>query len=265
MEPSLIDIHSHIQFQGFDADREDVIKRSLDAGMWMVVPSSQQPTSEFAVQLAKQYPGKLFAAVGVHPTHAQEFGFAYDVFEQLAKEPETVAIGECGIDYFRIDGDRATDLKAQEDVFMEHIRLAKDLDLPIITHIRDEKGKYDAYERVLEIYKKERPRFVCHCFSGRWEEAAQFLELGGSISFTGNITYQKAEHMQEVVKKMPMEFLMIETDAPYLAPTPHRGERNEPLWTEFVGRKVAELRGMEYDEVRKQTIQNAGTFFSLLP
>ncbi|MFA6511558.1 MAG: TatD family hydrolase [Patescibacteria group bacterium] len=263
MLPSLIDIHSHLQFQGFDEDREDVIKRSLDAGMWMIVPSSQQPTSEFAVQLAKEHKGKLFAAVAVHPTHAQEFGFAYDVFERLAKEPETVAIGECGIDYFRIQGDRTTDLAAQEEVFLQHIKLAKELDLPIITHIRDEKGKYDAYQRVLEIYKKERPKFVCHCFSGRWEEAGQFLELGGSISFTGNITYQKAEHMHEVIQKMPMERLMIETDAPYLASVPHRGERNEPLWVEFVGRKVAELRGIEYDEVRKQTIDNAIAFFKL--
>lgn len=263
MTPSLIDIHAHVQFQGFREDRDEVIARSLAAGMRLVVPSTQRPTSEMAVQLAEKHPGRIFAAVAVHPTHAQAWGFQRDFYEKLARRPECVAVGECGLDYFRIKGDRATDLKAQEGVFMEHIRLAKDLDLPIITHIRDMRGKDDAYARVLAIYRKEKPKFVCHCYSGNWEYAARFLELGGSISFTGTITYQKAEHMHEVIQKMPLDRLMIETDAPYLAPVPHRGERNEPLLVEFVGRKVAELRSMEYDEVVRQTNQNAIAFFHL--
>lgn len=276
-----IDSHAHVNFKAFEKDWIEVQQRTVDAGVGTINVGSQAETSARAVHLTEIFSGKpVWAAVGQHPIHAVRHAFDPEVFRDLAEKDGVVAVGEVGLDYFRLlsnfddpneggtgeehalDADEVKDRQAH--LFGEFITIARDVRKPLIVHMRDEAGKFDAYDDVLAILKNTGSGVgVAHCFGGDWEHAKRFLDLGFHIGVTGIVTFPKSEILAEVVKNTPLERLLIETDSPYLTPVPHRGKRNEPLYTEYVGRKVAELKGVSAEEVFEKTTENAVRLFGL--
>jgi TatD DNase family protein len=270
----LTDTHCHLSFKGFEEDYRAVTQRAVDAGMRLITIGTQLPTSEGAVALAHEF-SNVWAAVAVHPIHVARHEFPAERYAELARDPKVVAIGECGLDYFHLGqeyhdpleddsvgsgGKSVDELKAmQADLFAKHLALAKATNKPLILHCRD------AYDDLLALYDKLAPGHpgTLHCYTGDWTTAQKYLERGLHIGFTGIITFPKSEATQEVVKKMPLDRLLLETDSPYLAPVPFRGKRNEPLYVEHVARKVAELRGISYEEVAEATNNNAARLFGL--
>lgn len=263
-EPICIDTHSHVNFEKFSADAQEVIQRSVAAGTWMVNVGSQFPTSERAVMLAEVHGDGVFAGVGMHPTHAHDTPFDADAFLRLAGRPKCVAIGETGLDYFRLPEDvaRHEEIKEKQTAILrEHIRIAATLDKPLIVHCRC------AYEDLIEILRAEagnvKRRGVCHCFVADRSVAERFLELDFHLSFTGIMTFTDDEKLLDVARWAPLDRVMIETDAPYLTPVPLRGKRNEPLYVEHVARKIGELRGCSFEEVASATTATARQFFRI--
>lgn len=268
-QPKLIDAHTHLNFAAFDEDRDFVVRRTLAEGVWCVNVGTQAATARRAIEMAHQYEG-MFAAVGQHPIHVDKIlhdpdevdektaasHFDYEELKKIAADPKVVAIGECGLDYFHSKD--AAEHKKQEEVFRQHVALARELKKPLMIHCRD------AYDDLLKILKEQKAEEVggdIHFFAGNWEIAQKFLDLGFHLSFTGVITF--ARDYDEVVRRMPLERLMIETDAPYVAPAPYRGKRNEPLFVSEVAKKVAELRGLTYNEVAAATVANARKLFDI--
>ena len=277
----LIDTHCHLNFSAYKDDLASVITRTLDAGMRVINVGSQNTTSQRAVDLAKKYPGKMFAAVALHPLHLFEtyvdeveipFKTREEVFDptfygELAKHPGVVAIGECGLDYYRVpDGvDEAAFVQKQKDNFLKHIQLAQERNLPLILHVRASKAEPNrAYLETLEVLQHaEYNRGVVHCYTADVDTARKFLDAGFHISFTGIITFPNAKELLPVVQFVPMDRIMVETDAPYLSPQPVRGKRNEPLYVQYVAQKIAEVKGIQVSAVEEQTTKNAETFFNL--
>lgn len=282
----LLDIHSHVNFKAFASDADAVMRDSLQAGVGMFNVGTQLPTSRRAVALAEQYQDQpVWAIIGQHPVHTGRFEFDGAAFRELAKHRRVVAIGECGLDYYRLGStydDPNENLPAeakaevgplpiksltpdehkelQREIFLAQIAIAKEVGKPIMVHCRE------AYRDVGIVLRAQGvERFDVHCFTGTWEEAKPLLDLGGFISFTGIITFPKSERIQEVVKKMPLDRLMVETDSPYLAPVPHRGQRNLPQYVEFVAQRVAELRQTSFDAIASATMANAQRLFELPP
>lgn len=280
----LIDIHAHIQFNAYKDDADDVIRRATSHGVLMIAPSSQITTSERSLEYAKKYPHKIWGAVGLHPIHLKpayfdpsEEGapafhtrveeFEYAKYKKLASDPLVVAIGETGLDY----GERLEvgegDRERQEELFRNQIELALEGEKPIIQHCRSGKidgEKRNAHEdtlRIISEYTSRGLRGVAHCYSGNLGEAKRYIDLGFYISFTGLITY--VNQWDTVIQEIPLERIMVETDCPYMTPVPFRGKRNEPMYVEYVARKIAELKGVSFEEVARQTTENARTLFRL--
>jgi TatD DNase family protein len=253
---SLIDTHSHIYLEKFAADRDQVIERSRAAGVEAIIVPATNP-SEFddALALADRYP-EIRVAIGVHPHHAAEIGTEdLDRIERLAVERRVVAIGEIGLDYHYDFAPR----EVQHEVFRRQLRIAKRLDLPAAIHNRE------SDEDLLRIIEEEQDgslRFQLHCFSSSREILRRALALGSMISFTGNITYSRSA-LDDVVRAVPDERIMIETDAPYLTPVPYRGKRNEPGYVGYVAAKIAELRDTPLETIKQMTTDNARRFFRL--
>ncbi len=280
MDLKLIDIHAHVNFNAFRDDGHDVIARALAENIGMVLIGSQIDTSRRAVLYARRYPQGIWAAVGLHPIHlvafevdAEELGeaggknipgfstrpekFNYDEYKKLTLDSKTVAIGECGLDYYRT-GQSDEEKKNQADTLREQIRLARDVKKPLIIHCRN------AYSDLASILKEARANEVggtIHFFAGTWDDAKIFLDLDFYLSFTGVITF--ARQYDEVVKKVPLDRMMVETDSPYVAPIPYRGKRNEPLYVKEIARRVAELRGLTFEAVAEATTANARRLFRL--
>lgn len=267
-----IDIHTHTNFAAFDVDREEIIRRAREAGVAMINVGTQKDTSVSAVALAEQYEG-VYAAVGLHPIHTsasfhdtEELGdggkeftsrgekFDYDYYKKLALHQKVVAIGECGLDKFR--SLEVPKLEKQEEIFRKQIELAVEVKKPLMLHIRN--AYTDAF-RTLKTYTGVRGNL--HFFAGTIEEAKPFLDLGFSFSFTGVISF--ARQYDEVVRYLPLPRIMSETDAPFVAPVHHRGKRNEPAYVVEVVKKIAEIRGEDYERVRAQLAENARAFFSI--
>jgi len=264
----LIDSHAHIDFEAYHEDREDVIKRCQKKNIRVINVGAQLATSKFTVELAQRY-DFLYATIGLHPIHVfdEEFNIA-DYQKLIDDNSHIVAIGECGFDYFYIkeSGKTLDDLKTkQREVFIKQIELAKKNNLPLMIHGRNGKDGESAYKDILAVLKEyDCHNGMIHCYGGSMEEAKAFLEQGFHIGFTGIITFKKkVENLQEIVKMVPIERLLIETDAPYLSPEPFRGERNEPIRVEYVAKKIAELKNMSYDEVVEKTSQNSIKLFKL--
>lgn len=271
MQLSLIDSHAHVQFPAYDDDREAVIGRAGAAGVGMVTVGTQRKTSAEAVGLAERYEGGMWATVGFHPNHldpaahrdARELRdpnsevFEYEALRELARHPKTVAIGECGLDYFRSGSESKN---RQQEVFNQQIDLAHEVGKPLVIHCRqafpDLIGILDSRFRILNA-----PAGVVHFFSGSWDDAQHLLDLGFYLGFGGVITF--ARDYDDVVKNAPLERLLLETDAPYVSPTPYRGQRNEPAYITETAKKIAELRGIAYDEVAAVTTANARKLFCL--
>ncbi len=261
----LIDTHCHLDFDHFDSDREEVIQRALQAGVThIVVPGIDLPASRRAVALAERYP-PVYAAVGIHPNDIPPDTESLDSLIQqlhgLAQHPKVVAIGEIGLDYYR---DR-TPADLQHLWLGRQLALAAELHLPVILHNR-EAGE-DILDLLSEWVSQSLPpelqsrSGVLHSFSGSWEDAQSALEMGFYIGFTGPITYKGADRLRHVAASVPLDHILLETDAPFLSPHPHRGERNEPAYVCYVAQKLAEIRDLEVQAVASQTTSNAKVLF----
>jgi len=276
--PKLIDSHTHVQFAAFSGDSDKVIKRALDENIWLVNVGTQKNTSRLAVETAEKYANGVFAAVGLHPVHTEksfhdedELGgdkgftgrgeeFDYDYYQRLAENPKVVAIGECGLDFFRTDADKLPETKKkQESAFRAQIKLAGKIKKPLMIHCR---AAFPDLIKILEDYFKsgniESPGII-HFFSGTEEEAKKLLGMGFYFTFGGVITFTRA--YDGVVKMIPLERIMTETDAPYVAPAPYRGKRNEPVYVTKVAEKIAEIKNISLVAAEKQMVENAFKIF----
>ena len=252
----LFDSHAHLDDEAFDADRDEVIARALSNGLaGMVNPGSCMKSSAAALALAEQH-AAIYAAVGIHPHDADSADeAAYEQLLQWSRHPKVVAIGEIGLDYHYDFSPRSV----QQEVFVKQLALAKECDLPVILHDREAHGD------ILRLVKEagRGVRGVFHCFSGSLERAREVLKLGFYLSVGGTLTFKNAAKLPEVVKEVPFERLLLETDSPYLTPAPYRGRRNEPLHVRLVAEKVAELRGLSVEEVARQTTANTYRCFGI--
>lgn len=254
----LFDTHTHLNDQAFDADREDVIRRAREAGVELLVNVGfNRRTIEQTLELARQYEF-IYAAVGWHPHDAQDLKDEdLEWIEELAlTEPKVVAIGEMGLDYYHNHSAK----EVQKDVFRRQIALAKRTNKPIIIHDRD------AHRDVVDILKKEGADAVggvMHCFGGSVEIARECLDLGFYISFGGPLTFKNAKKPKEVVKEIPLDRLLIETDSPYLTPHPYRGKRNESGYIRYVAESMAQLKEISYEEICQITMENGKRLFGI--
>ena len=266
MDFKYIDVHTHVNLDAFAGDWEEIEKHTLAEGVAHINVGTDLETSRRAIELAGQFEG-VYATVGLHPVRAsgetvpdkEDSRETFDsvVYRELAKHPKVVAIGECGFDYYRVDKDTK---KTQEEAFLTQIQLANEIGKPLMLHIRDVKGSMEAYEDALTVLKKHAKVLGnVHFFAGTYEIAKQFWEIGFTTSFTGVITF--ASEYDETIKNAPLDMLHAETDAPYVAPKPFRGQRNEPLHVREVYKRVAELRGQDAEDVRITLVQNAQRLF----
>jgi TatD DNase family protein len=259
-----IDTHSHFNLYQFDGDREEAIARMVDAGVGTICVGIDLETSKLAIEIALEN-DSIWACVGQHPTEwKQEFDAVE--FAAIAEGKNVVAIGECGLDYFRPEDREGT--AEQVVLFRRQIELAIESGLPLMLHIRPEMGTMTAYEDALDIleeYKKAVPGLVgtAHFFAGDTQIAQRFIDLGFYISFSGVVTFVK--EYQEVVSYVPLERILSETDAPFAAPAPYRGKRNEPAYVTEIVKKVAKIKEMPLETVEKQLLQNAQNLFTNLP
>ncbi|MFA4984450.1 MAG: TatD family hydrolase [Candidatus Omnitrophota bacterium] len=251
----LIDTHCHLDFPEFDQDRDEVVRRASLAGVERIVNvGSSLEGSRRAVELARTYKG-VYASVGIHPHEADDFRPEQALaLRELAKEDKVVAIGEIGLDYYRNYSRREN----QKPLFTALVTLAKDLDLPLVIHSRQ------AQADTLGVLKEYLPiRAVVHCFSGGPDFLRDCLGLGFFVSFTCNVTYDKAADLRELVKEVPLERMFLETDAPFLPPEGRRGMRNEPCYVKELAVKIAELKQMGVEELARVTTSSAAAFFNL--
>lgn len=254
----LIDTHAHLQFQAYDKDRSEVIKRNSKELDIIINVGAKVDSSEAGVKLAQKIPN-FYAAVGIHPHHVDEWQEDWTKkLEELSKKSKVVAIGEIGLDKHGYPGYPEPNLKAQTKILTEQIDLARKLNLPILFHCRD---AYDALFEVLKSYNKIKG--LVHCFMGTSQQAEKFLNLGLYISFSGNITYKGNGYIRKSAKSVPLDRILVETDAPYLPPEPHRGTRNEPLYVKIVAETVASIKSESYESLSKITNKNARVLLSL--
>ena len=302
----LFDVHTHTQFAAFCEDQDAVIRCALDAGVWMINVGTQRDTSKAAIETAHRYPEGVYATVGLHPIHteksyhdAQELGtpqhsqvykdvvgtgfvsrgeeFDYEYYKKLAQDPKVVAIGECGLDYYRLTEETK---EKQKKVFLKQIELAIEVKKPLMIHCRN------AFSDLIEILQPTAYNLspsVVHFFTGTKEDARKLLNLGFSFSFGGVITFARpirgkspeataapsarvsngASDYDEVIQFIPLDCIMLETDAPYVAPVPYRGKRNEPAYIVEVAKKMAELKGVEFEKISQRTMENAKMIFGI--
>jgi TatD DNase family protein len=261
------DTHTHVNFDAYKEDQEDVIKRSLDNGTWLVNVGTQSTTSKATVELAANYTEGVYATIGLHPLHtfqhmvdeeeshfeSRQESFDEKYFESLLSD-KVVGVGECGLEYFRLPSENQGEIKLkQKEEFIKQIHFAKKHNLALVVHCRE------AYEDLLEILRSEYQglRAIIHSFTHDWDTAKKFLDLGYYIALNGILAFDKTGRLAEVCKNTPLDRLLSETDAPYLAPPPYRGKRNEPSYVKYVVMKIAELKNMDTGEVENQLFQNA--------
>ena len=242
----LIDSHCHLDDEQFDSDREAVIERAWAAGIELLLAvgtGKGPPDLEAGIRLAESHP-RIFATVGVHPHDAgKATAETYQRLEELLSHPKVLAVGEIGLDYHYDFSPR----EVQREVFAGQLRIAREHDKAVVIHTRE------AWEDTIKLLRENSPasgmRGIFHCFSGGTEELRQVLELGFHVSFAGMVTFPKALPLQEAVGETPLDRILVETDAPYLAPVPHRGKRNEPAFVADTARKIAELKGIPVEEL----------------
>ena len=308
----LFDSHAHAHFNAYKDDSDEVIKRALEKGVEMLLVGTQIDTSRKAIEVAGKYDG-VWTAVGLHPVHLEEGYFdpnedpplvplggtvggagqttgQQPTFQRRAEifdkekyrelalgSKRVVAIGETGLDYYRLEGDEAHKeavKEKQRHVFQEHSELAAELDLALIVHCRDGSTPLTttmsqpngAHREVLEILKSVKSKYptlrgVIHCFTGTPDEGERYLDFGFYISFPGIITF--AKDWDEFIRAIPLDKILVETDCPYLTPVPHRGKRNEPAYVEYTTRHLANIRGISFEEAARITTANAKKLFRI--
>ena len=253
----LIDTHAHLSLPQFDKDRTEVIKRAHDAGIKHIITvGTDRDDCLKAVALAQKH-DFISAAVGIHPHDAKTINAeTYSLLREFAADDNVVAIGEIGLDFYRNLSPRETQIHH----FREQLRLAREVSLPVIIHDRE------AHREVLQILQEEKAetvRGVIHCFSGDWEMARACLDMGFYISIPGTVTFKKSEEYHKLVRDLPLDRMLVETDCPFLAPHPFRGKRNEPAYVRYVAEAVARIKRIEQEELAKITTQNAQKLFNL--
>jgi TatD DNase family protein len=253
----LIDSHAHLDMQDFDEDRAKVLERAVKGGVTHIITVGIDLDSSLrALELAREH-AFVYSSVGYHPHNALGCSTqGLDELARMASEQEVVAWGEIGLDFYR----RYSSPNEQLKTFCRQLEIANDLNLPVIIHDRE------AHNEVFTILKKmgvgER-KGVVHCFSGDTDLATSLIELGYFISIPGTVTYDKASQVKETASNIPLEYMLIETDAPFLAPVPRRGKRNEPLFVTFTAQEIARLRNTEFEKVAQQTSENAKLLFGI--
>jgi len=251
----LIDTHAHVNFSAYKLDADEVIRRSLDSDTWIINVGSQYSTGKRAVELAEKDKEGVYAAVGLHPIYAQD-GFDYKKYKQLAQSPGVVAIGEIGLDYKE---EYAAFKEKQKEVFLKQLELAQELHLPIIFHCRM------AHKDLIEILNEQKTanneqlKGVVHCFTGSWAQAEKYLEMGLYLGFNGIIFKMS---LDDIIKKTPLDKILIETDCPYLTPSQVEG-RNEPSYVKYVAKEIAKIKNTSYEEISKITSENAKKLFKI--
>ncbi len=271
----IIDTHSHLSFKAYDNDRDEVIKRTQKQGVVCIDVGTKYETSKRAVELAEKYEN-VFAAIGMHPIHIktdllklkldeEEGAFAplgeefdKEKYLKLAKSPKVVAVGEIGLDYYYKPKSKTKQeqfKEKQKQVFLQQLKLAEELNLPVIIHCRM------AHKDVIEILKNKNAKGVIHCFTGNWEEAKEYINLGFYLGINGIIFKLYSD---EVIKKVLLDKILVETDCPYLTPPAEgKNKRNEPIFVKHVIQKIADLKGISFIEVAEKTTENAKKLFKL--
>ena len=253
----IIDSHAHLDMVEFDSDRDQVIDRALSADVRHIITVGIDIKSSLnAVKLTTHYP-PIFATIGIHPHNADNAN--KDDLEQIAliaQQDKIVAIGEIGLDFFHNRSAR----QKQVEVFTQQLTIAISLDLPVVIH--DREAHTDTLN-ILSSFKRDGLHGMIHCFSGDYKLAKTFIDMGYYISIPGTVTFKNASQTQDVVKRIPLNRLLIETDAPFLAPTPYRGKRNEPSYIIHTAQKIAKLRGISFEELSYQTSKNVCELFNL--
>ena len=268
----LTDTHCHLDYNKFDPDREAVIARALESGLIrMLVPGLHHKSSRDAVQLAESN-ASVYAAVGFHPTDLEEFSEkTFGEVKELAKHPKVVAIGEIGIDYYWVkEKDQRT---FQRDVLKQQLQFAKEINKPVILHMREENDAWfgEASQDLLKILEDwqsglqsplaDKPG-VLHSFNGNLETAQKALALNFYLGITGPVTYKNADEKREMIKQLPLDRILIETDSPFLSPVPERGKRNEPAFVHHIADKIAEIHSKSPAEIAEITTANAARLFA---
>ena len=260
----MIDSHTHIDFKEFDDDREEVIKRFFDNGGEKIINvGCDLKSSVRSYELAKNNEN-IFASAGIHPHDADTVDEnSLKKIEELVQHYKVIAVGEIGLDYFR----NLSPQEKQIETFKFQLELAENHNMPLIIHCRD---AYNDLLDILKNYQTSNWQGVIHCFAASQKIAEEFLELGFYIGFTGNITYYKDKsklgnepEIYSVIRNMPLDKILIETDCPYLAPVPERGKRNEPLFVKHVAEKIAHIRNTSFEEIEKATSANTVKLFNL--
>ncbi len=281
-----IDTHCHLNFKDFKDDYREVAKRALSNQIEMIVVGSEIKTSARSVSLSKEFEQGIYSAIGLHPIHLQDILIKNDnengKYEFRSKKEEyreddyldliksggkkIVAIGEIGLDYYHIEGDSEKKVdevkKLQQDVFYKQLELAQKVNLPVIIHCRE--AHDDLFAILKDFYSRnsfKKEWGVIHCFSGNLDQAKKYWDLGLLTSFTGLITFVK--QWDSLIEQAPLEKIMIETDSPYLSPTPFRGQRNEPLYVKEVAKRIAEIKKMDISIVKKEIFNTSKKFFNI--
>ena len=265
MQIKYFDIHSHLGFEDYNSDLKDVIKRMQDAGVATITVGTDLESSREAVKVAEKYEN-VWACIGAHPHDNTDFVFEEKDFAELVKNPKVVAIGECGLDYFKLTENIEAEKSRQKKEFIKQIEFAIKYDQPLMLHIRSSSAQAsadkDAHDDAYDILKKYlKARGNMHFFTGNSETAKKFIDLGFTISFPGVITF--AKETQDAVRNIPLEMMHVETDSPFAAPIPFRGKRNEPTYVIEIVKKIAELRGENLEVVQKQLLENAKKTFGI--
>src|SRR5277367_3458927 len=271
-EPVLIDSHAHLDSPRYDEDRDALLTRAWQAGVRTVLSigiGDGPETMHRALELSREYASKpetprIFASAGVHPHEAQLCDeAALTKLNDLLQEPEVIACGEIGLDYFYDHSPR----EMQKTVFRQQMEIAAAHKKPIIIHCRPSDNSTNAWDDTLDMIESEWASKglggILHCFTGEWDHARRAMDCGFLISFAGNITFPKAQPIRDVAVQVPLDRMLIETDSPFLAPVPNRGKRNEPAFVKETARQIGELRGISTEEVGSQTSRNFYKFFSL--
>ena len=272
----LFDVHTHTHFAAYANETDAVIQRGLDAGIWLVNVGTQRDTSLGAVETAKRFSMGVYATIGLHPIHtgksfhdAQELGgedkgftsrgevFDYDYYLKLGQEREVVGVGECGLDYYRLEENTKP---MQMSAFEKQIALSRELGKPLMIHCRN------AFGDLVDMLHGRKDKLnsipgIVHFFAGSVDDARRLLDLGFSFSFGGVLTF--ARDYDEVVRFIPMDHIVLETDAPYITPVPYRGKRNEPSYIIEVAKKIAELKQISLEEAAERTTANARRIFKV--
>jgi len=278
----LIDTHAHVNFNVFKNDADKIIQNSLAENVWMIIVGADYKTSKRAFEYANKYEKGVYVAVGLHPMHLSVIKaegddyhfttrgeeFNYDAYEKLAKFEKVVAIGEIGLDYYYINNNKNIKeiKKLQKQVFIKQLLLARRLDLPVIIHCRK---AHDDMFNILKEFKQEnkelfninKPWGVMHCFSGDENLAWKYFGLGLLISFTGLITFSK--QWDDLIRKLPNDKFLVETDCPFMTPEPFRGKRNQPDFVKLTAKRIADIKCVSIEKIAKWTTNNSKGLFKI--